>query len=121
MHWGRKFALLMLAAVVLWTAMPVSACVVTMQSNARAACCGDMAQGGPMQRMKIIPACCRIRATDPAVVPVSAFSPEHSLKPMLVAYPASVDTSANSRAGWRLDLKAPPPKSLAGAISILRI
>ena len=45
MHWGRKVALLMLAAVVLWTAMPASACVLTMQSNARRACCGDNGKG----------------------------------------------------------------------------
>jgi hypothetical protein len=92
-----------------------------MQSNARGACCGDMAQGGPMDGMKIIPACCRIRATDPAFTPVPPFSPEHSLKPQFVAYPTSLERSATTDAGWRNVLEAPPPKSSAGGISILRI
>ena len=121
MHWGRKVALLMLAAVVLWTAMPVSACVVTMQSNAQSSCCGHMAQGGTMDGKRIIPACCRIRTTDPAVTPVPPFSPERSLKPLFVAYPTSLDRSGATDAARRGALEAPPPKSSAGRISILRI
>jgi hypothetical protein len=121
MHWGRKVALLILAAVVLWTAMPAAACVLTMRSSARPSCCGEMAPDGNMGGMKMTPACCRIHATAAAVTPVPPFSPEHSLKPLFVAYPTSLEPSATPDAGWRNALEAPPPRSSAGAISVLRI
>jgi hypothetical protein len=120
MHWGRKVALLMLAAVILWTAMPVSACVLTMQSSARPACCDGMAKVA-MSGMKVLPACCRIRATEPALTPISPFSPEQSLKPLLVAYPTSLERSIATHDGWRNAQETPPPRTSAGRISILRI
>ncbi len=121
MHWGRKVALFLLATVVLWTAMPASACVLTMQAGAQHVCCGDMAQGGAMHGMKMTSACCQIRGTAPAFTPVPPFSPEHSLKPLLVENPICLERSATSDAGWHSAFEAPPPRSSAGAISILRI
>jgi hypothetical protein len=121
MHWGRKVALLILTAVVLWTTMPASACVLMMQSNARPVCCGEMAQGGAMRGMRMHPTCCRIRGTEPAVTPVPPFSPEHSLKPLLVAYSIRLERPAATDAGWHSALEAPPPRSSPGALSILRI
>jgi hypothetical protein len=120
MHWGRKIALLVLAAVVLWTAMPVSACVLTMQPSARPACCDGMAQGA-MPGMKMLPACCRVHGTEPALTPVPPFSPEPLLRPLLVAYPTSLERSVATNAGWRNAFETPPPRTSAGQISILRI
>ena len=115
------YALLMLVAVVSWTAMQESACVFLMQSNARPSCCGEKAKDGAMPGMRMNPSCGRIHGTSPAVAPVPAFSPEHSLKPLWVTYPTSLERSITPSAGWRDVVEASPPRSSAGRIYILRI
>jgi hypothetical protein len=122
MRWGRKFALLMLATVVLWTALPASACLLAMQPGTPPACCRrSMAQKCGMRGTDSKASCCQTGSIDAAVTLVPPFSPEHSLKPLLVACPSSLERSATPVAGWRNALEAPPPRSSAGAISILRI
>jgi hypothetical protein len=122
MRWGRKFALLMLATVVLWTALPASACLLVTQPGARAACCHrSMAQKCGMQGTDSKASCCQTGGIDAAVTPVPPFSPELSLKPLLVTCPTSLERSATHVAGWRNALESPPPRSSSGAISILRI
>ena len=119
--WGRKIALLMLAVAVLWTAMPASACVLMMQSSARPACCGDMAQAGTMRGISMNPSCCQIRGTVPAVAPAPPFSLDHSQQSAIVPYTSSLAAFVTRSNAWRDAFEIQPPKFPPGGIFVLRI
>lgn len=120
-HWGRKGALLLLAVVVAWTAVPVSACLLSAQAAGMPACCRGMAPDCPMHGMRADTSCCRIDGRDAAFTPVPPYSPEHSQRLVFVSQQASLDSPTAPRAGRSNALEAPPPKFPPGRISILRI
>lgn len=121
MNWGRKGAFVMLALVVVWTALPVSTCLLAMQPAGQAACCRGMAQDCPMPSMGMNASCCQVRGTDVFVAPVLPYSPEHSLRLAFIPGETRVEPSAAPSTGWRNAFEAPPPKSSPGVHSILRI
>jgi hypothetical protein len=121
MNWGRKGALLMLAVVALWAAMPASACLLTMQPAGRSACCHGMAQDCPIRGMGMDASCCQFHGRNAALTPVSPFSSQRVQRLAYMPHQAGLEAFSAPGAGWRNALEAPPPKFLPGSVSILRI
>jgi len=116
----------MLAVAVLWTAMPASACVLTMQTSSPPACCGDMAQAGMSQTgmtrgISMHPSCCQIRGTIPALTPAPPFSLDHSQQPAIVPYTSSLAAFVTRGHDGRDASETQPPKFPPGGIFVLRI
>lgn len=121
MNWGRKGAMLMLAVVVLWTAMPAAACLLPARSAGLPDCCRGMEQGGGSPSMSADNSCCKVQHRDSATVPAFPYSANQSQKLAFVLNVADVEAPASSRAGYRNALESPPPKRSSGGSSILRI
>ena len=121
MNWGRKGALLMLAVVALWAAIPASVCLLTTQPAGQSACCRGMAQDCPMTGMSMDAPCCQFHGRNAAVTPVSPFSSQRMQRLAFVPHLAALEPTAAPGAGWRNALEAPPPRFLPGSVSILRI
>lgn len=118
MRINRTGAILMLAVVVLWTAMPALACVLAPTHHA---CCRDMAQECSSSAMNSGGACCQIHPSDSAVSVLITSAPERSfalfsiaVTPALAA-PDAADAPALRMAG------ASPPAASPGNNFILRI
>jgi hypothetical protein len=118
MHVGRKRALLLLMAMVLWTALPALACVIPASQPA---CCHGMMQGCEPSAGMDTMACCQASAPDDAIPPAAAALSSHALTltqvaasldylPALAAFETQPRTAAAS--------PSPPSSSLS---SILRI
>jgi hypothetical protein len=121
LNWSRKSALLMLAVVALWAAMPATACLLTAQPAGQPDCCRAMAQDCPMAGMSMDAPCCQFHGKNIAVVPISPFSSQRVQRLIFVPQQTGQEPSAAPCAGWRNALEAPPPKFSPGAVSILRI
>jgi hypothetical protein len=123
MNWGRKGALLMLAVVVLWTAMPVSACLLAMRTTGQHSCCSAMNMTVPCAPAGTTAnrSCCQAGRQNPAVTPVAQSSSEHSQRLALMPAGANLQAPTSQSAACRNALEAPPPKFSPGGISILRI
>jgi hypothetical protein len=118
MRVGRKGALVLLAVVVLWAATPALACLTPAAQHA---CCQGMMQGCGSSPMMTNHACCRVQPPAPADPSGAASAADHAFQcaqlPVRVATlaPPSSTTVSNRITG------APPPESLPGNNSILRI
>ncbi len=123
MTWGKKSALLMLAMMVFWTALPVSACVLAMPTAGQHACCDGMTMtmASAPARTTANGSCCQIGRQNPAVPPVPLSSFERSQQLAFVPIQAALQVSLSQGTVCRNALKAPPPKSSLGSIFILRI
>jgi hypothetical protein len=121
MSFKRKAGLLMLIAAVLWTALPVSACLLTARSMGMSACCRGMAQDCPMRGMDVSSSCCQMHGENVAAVPEILFSPEHRQNPALAPNPANVESPVILCRLNRSYPEAPPTDTSPGRSSILRI
>jgi hypothetical protein len=118
---SRRRALLMLAIVVLWTVLPVSACLRAMQTTGQHACCHGMAQACDSSAMDASGSCCLVHRQSAAVAPVSPEAADHLQTLAMVPHPASLPVSAITSAERRNALAPPPPIFWSGGVSILRI
>jgi hypothetical protein len=121
MNWGRKGALLMLAVVALWAAMPASACLLTMQPAGRSACCRGMAQDCPMHGMGMNASCCQFHGRNAALTQVSPFSSQRVQRLAFVPLQADLQLRAFWSARYRNASEAPPLKYPPGGAFALRI
>ncbi|MGB6723645.1 MAG: hypothetical protein WBE72_22795 [Terracidiphilus sp.] len=121
MSFKRKGGLLMLIAAVLWTALPVSACLLTARSMGMSTCCRGMAQDCPMRGMDMNSSCCQMHGESFAAVPDILLSPEHGHNPALAPYRASVESAVILNSASRSYLEPPPADISPGRSSILRI
>ena len=121
MAWSRKGALLMLATVILWTAVPALACLPGMRSTGQADCCKSMTPDCPMSQAAMNASCCSTHRQDNAVPPVPFYAPEHSQKLFLTPHSTGIAAPANAGSIERAALLASPPDHSPGASSILRI
>lgn len=108
----------MLAVVALWSAAPVFACLTLGSCHA---CCRAMKMDSGATAMGSGGSCCPSLSPNTTVPAVNPVAPELQMDPVQaiasVKLPDIVDLS-----GQRLiSAKAPPPRSLLGASSILRI
>lgn len=121
MNWGRKGVLSMLAVVVLWTAMPASACLLAMHPAGQPACCRGMAQECGATAMGASDSCCQAHPQNAAVTPVPPYTLQHSQKLAFVPHLSGLQLNASSGAECRTAFEAPPPKFPPGGAFALRI
>lgn len=110
MNWGRKGALLMLAVVVLWTAIPASACLLAVHSTGQPDCCRRMALEFDSPSMCANGSCCQAERQNAAVATAPLYFPEQSQKPAFVPHQAGLQLRALSGAMRRNAFQAPPLK-----------
>jgi len=121
MQWGRKFGPVLLAVLVLWTAIPALVCLPTMHPMANHSCCMAMAGDCPSPEAGASGACCQIAQQSPTLPQVSQFSVGYSLRLALVAREEITQPLAISVVCQPSRLEAVPPKSSSGSASTLRI
>jgi hypothetical protein len=122
MKTGRQGAFLLLAMVVLWTALPASVCLLARHAMALPACCRAM-RNCDSPAMGADHSCCRIhRGGDVAVVTILPYSHDDHAQQLITApylnamtpFPARCSGSGNAFA-------TPPPKFPPGGAFALRI
>jgi hypothetical protein len=121
MNWSRKGALLMLAVVVFWAAMPASACLLGTHSAGLPDCCRAMTQGCDLPGMGASGSCCQVQGKNPAVPSVPPYSPLQSQKVTSVPHQAGMELPLVHGAEYRNALESPPLKFPPGGAFALRI
>lgn len=118
MPMGRKCAILLLAVVALWAATPTLACLAPAPHHS---CCHAMMANCGAVAMGAAHPCCQLQKPNTAVPPTSAVAPDLQVGPL--QSPAFADLpNPGDLTGHRLgSAKAPPPLSLLGSSTILRI
>ncbi len=119
MHMGRKSAVVLLAIVVLWAAMPALACLAP---TGRAACCQSMAMqdcGSPA--VMHCSSCCRIQPADTPLIPGSASISDHMAGLAQCAVPAALVPLPVAGNGILRTAAIPPLPGSPGNGSVLRI
>jgi hypothetical protein len=120
MNWSRKGALLMLAVVVFWAAMPASACLLGVGNSSQPDCCRAMAQGCDSPGMGASSPCCQIQGKNPAVTPVPPYTTEHAQKLALVPRQAGMELPVGHGPAYG-NVHAAPPQFPPGGAFALRI
>jgi hypothetical protein len=121
MNWGRKGALLMLAVVVLWTALPASACLLASHTTGQPDCCRGMAREFDSPSMCANHSCCQAERQNAAVATAPLYSPEQSQKLALVPHQPDLQLRGFSRAMHQNAFDTPPPKFQPDGAFALRI
>lgn len=120
MQMGRKSAIILLANVVLWAAMPALACLTPVSPRP---CCQGMARMAcDSQAMMHFGDCCQVQIPDAPMPPGVALLADHSMYSAPAAIPAApaVLTVPVSTATLRA-AEAQSPPGYAGAGAVLRI
>ena len=120
MNWHNKGVLLMLAVVVLWTALPASACLLASPSVRQLDCCRAMANACETPAMGADSSCCQIHESSPALVSVQPYSPVQSHQSAALLSHLGMQPSADS-GGSMVAFEAPRPKFPPGGAFALRI
>jgi hypothetical protein len=122
MNWDRKGALLMLAVVVLWAAIPASACLLAVHSTGQPDCCRGMVQEFDSPLMCGSGSCCQAGRQNAAVAAAPLYSPKQSQR-LAVAPPhqPGLHLRASSCAVHRNAFETPPLKFPPGGAFALRI
>lgn len=112
----KKGALLMLIAILLWTAAPALACLSEGNMRAEHDCCAVMQTCDTTMTTS----CCQLapRNSTPAVA--SEYSPEHDQQPGLLSQALFLSSSTYSKPTQTANLSVLPDSS-AGRSSVLRI
>jgi len=111
----------LLAVVVFWTALPASACLLTGRSTAQRECCRAMAKACSSAVTGASGACCKIRGSNPAQVPVQPNAPVRSMETGALPCQIAIEASAVAISVSISAFAAPPPKLPPGGAFALRI
>lgn len=117
----RKSAFLMLAMMVLWIAMPASACLRATQPTGQHACCHGMMTACGSTAMNANGSCCLVHPQNIAVTLVLPYSSEHSRKLAPVSHLAGLPVLATTNIRHENASQAPPPRLTSVGNSTLRI
>lgn len=117
----RQCALWILVAAVTLSALPVSACVLSLRTMHVRSCCHKMAQecSGPGTAMQ--GACCQIRPQQTANAPVQPYAHEETQRVVASAQPGWIISSQSSITPFGSRIGAAPPAAASRGSSILRI
>ena len=118
---GRKSAFLMLAMMVLWIAMPASACLRATQPTWQHACCHGMMTACGSSAINANGSCCLVYPRNIAVTLVLPYSSDHSRKLPQVSHPASLHVPATTNVRHENASTSPPPLFSSVGNSTLRI
>ena len=118
---STRRAFLMLSIMVLWSVLPVSACLRATQPMGQHACCHGMAQACDSSAMNASGSCCLVHRQSAAVATVFPDAADHLQTLAVLSHPASLPVPHATSA--RCEHAFAPPLSIlssAGA-SILRV
>jgi hypothetical protein len=121
MNLDRKGALLMLAVVVLWAAIPASACLLAVHSTGQPDCCRRMVQEIDSPSMCASGSCCQAERQNAAVATAPLYSPEQAQKLAVAPHQPGLHLRAFSCAIHRNAFETPPLKFPPGGAFALRI
>jgi hypothetical protein len=121
MNWHRKGVMSMLAVVVFWTALPVSACLLASHPLGQRDCCRAMARACKSQVMGADSSCCQVHRSDPALASVQPTSPVQSQETVALPCQVGIELPTVSGSGCTTAFEAPPPKFPPGGAFALRI
>jgi hypothetical protein len=121
MNWDRKGVMLMLAVVVIWTAMPASACLLASHPMEQRDCCRAMANACESPAMGADSSCCQVHGSVPALVSVQAYSQAQSQEAAALPSQVGAELPAVSGRTSMTAFEAPPPKFPPGGAFALRI
>lgn len=121
MHFGTKRAMLMLIAVVLWTAAPLMACVPGVGSPAKHHCCAAMVMSDCGSSSMAGAPCCQLapRPADAALMPVTSLPQVQEAG--MPARAIWLEPMSDSNVGQPGFHEAAPPDPSPGGLSVLRI
>ena len=119
MRMSRKGALLMLIVVLLWSALPASAFLLTSRSTGLPPCCRGMGQSCPMRGTGLGCAACGKLGENVAVAPEAP--PAQAQTAVFLPYRTSLLLCDASGPQGQFAFDAPPPEPSPGGVSILRI
>lgn len=107
----------MLAVVALWAAAPAFACLAPAPCH----CCRGMMMNCDSAAMISAQPCCQLHNQNSAIPPKGAAAPELQFGPARVLALAALPDSGDPSGQRSGSAKPPPPLSLLGASTILRI
>ena len=120
MNWLRKRALLVLALMVIWTALPSLACAIPANETQLPACCCGM--GHSCTHMKDMHgSCCHLNHQNPAMEAIPPFSPEHTHHLVFAAYILLPLPTLGNQASLTTIPALPVPTASPGSSTNLRI
>lgn len=115
---GRNGTLLMLIAVLFWTAAPAFACLSDSGTHAHDHCCAAMMQDcGPTMSGS----CCQLAPTHNPPAVASEYAPEFAQQPGLLWRESFFPPVTDSARGQKILHAIPPHDPSLGLLSVLRI
>ena len=118
MRMGRKGAILMLVVAALWAVLPALVCFAAAPCHD---CCRAMGMDGNMAMLGMANSCCQMQSSSATVPPANAVAPKMQMG-SVQTLPSALLPGFITLAGEKPSpTKAPPPRSLLGASTILRI
>ncbi len=121
MNWSRKGALLMLAVVAFWTAMPASACLLGIRPMRQHDCCRKMMRMCGSAATAAGGACCQAGQRNTAVAPEAPATLENAQKLAIIPHQAVAHDTTVLRVAYGHVFDSPPPKAASSSGSVLRI
>ena len=119
MRVGTKNAWMMLAIMVLWTALPGLDCFTPAPHQD---CCKHMMMQDCGSSMAMAdPSCCKVHSSDQNIPPAQTARPEGATVPAHVYLAVSFDLAALDSTNSAPVTETPPRTAASGRISILRI
>lgn len=113
-----KNAWIMLAIMVLWTALPGLACLAPA---AHQDCCRQMMQDCGSSMAMADPSCCKVHSSDNSIPPAQASRPEGTSVPAHAFTSLRLDLAPLDDAKSTAVAETPPRAAASSHISILRI
>ena len=121
MHFDSKRAMIMLLAVVLWTAAPMIAWVLGLGAHSKHDCCAAMAMQDCSGDSMECNSCCHLSPAPLNAMLVSAGAPNHTQEAGEPLWSAYIQVLPDLHAGRQTFREAPPPAPSPGGLSVLRI
>lgn len=107
--------------VVLWTAIPASACLFAHRSAGLPSCCRAMMRGSDCGATGIGGSCCQVQQPDTSTVPISPYTLGTAQRMALELSQSDFPTASTSGIEQRTPFEIPPPNPPPGGSPILRI
>ncbi len=118
---GRKSVVLMLVVALLFSALPMSACLLGGSGAGHPVCCQEMAHHCMTHGMAMNGPCCQVHRQHTLVIPKASFSPKHPQTIVLLPHRSHSEFVRNSVSLRRFTQAHVPPDTSPGGNSILRI
>lgn len=121
MRLGTKPAIIMMLAVVLWTAVPLIACVPGLGGHSKHDCCTAMTMADCGGDSMACATCCQLEPQPASAVFVSASLPNHGQEALEPVWETLLQPMSGPEFGQQDFHQAPPPDPSPGGLSVLRI